>query len=56
MLFERGEWHIDDINYAMLDGESHALRGMLAANWRKRAPAARNETQAREEAQIKDAS
>jgi hypothetical protein len=32
MLFERGEWRIDDIVYAMLDGESHTLRGMLAAN------------------------
>jgi hypothetical protein len=32
MVFERGEWRIDDINYAMLDGESHTLRGLLAAN------------------------
>jgi hypothetical protein len=32
MLFEHGEWRIDDITYAMLDGESHTLRGMLAAN------------------------
>jgi hypothetical protein len=32
MLFERGEWRIDDIGYATLDGESHTLRGMLAAN------------------------
>ena len=32
MLFERGEWRIDDITYATLDGESHTLRGMLAAN------------------------
>ena len=32
MVFERGEWRIDDITYAMLDGESHTLRGMLAAN------------------------
>ncbi len=32
MLFERGEWRIDDIDYATLDGESHTLRGMLAAN------------------------
>ncbi len=31
MLFERGEWRIDDIVYATLDGESHTLRGMLAA-------------------------
>jgi hypothetical protein len=32
MLFERGEWRVDDITYATLDGESHTLRGMLAAN------------------------
>ena len=32
MLFERGEWRIDDIAYATLDGASHTLRGMLAAN------------------------
>ncbi len=32
MLFERGEWRIDDIGYATLDGENHTLRGMLAAN------------------------
>jgi hypothetical protein len=32
MLFEHGEWRIDDIVYATLDGESHTLRGMLAAN------------------------
>ncbi len=32
MLFERGEWRIDDIVYSTLDGESHNLRGMLAAN------------------------
>jgi hypothetical protein len=32
MLFERGEWRIDDITYSMLDGESRTLRGMLAAN------------------------
>ncbi|HXE25141.1 MAG TPA: hypothetical protein VN637_09660 [Roseiarcus sp.] len=32
MVFERGEWRIDDIAYAMLDGESHSLRGMLAAD------------------------
>jgi hypothetical protein len=32
MVLERGEWRIDDIAYAMLDGESHTLRGMLAAN------------------------
>jgi hypothetical protein len=32
LVFERGEWRIDDISYAMLDGESHTLRGMLATN------------------------
>jgi hypothetical protein len=32
ILFERGEWRIDDITYATLDGESHTLRGLLAAN------------------------
>jgi hypothetical protein len=32
MLFERGEWRVDDIAYSTLDGESHTLRGMLAAN------------------------
>jgi hypothetical protein len=32
MLFERGEWRIDDIVYATLDGKSHTMRGMLAAN------------------------
>ena len=32
MLFERGEWRIDDIVYSTLDGESHTLRGVLAAN------------------------
>ena len=32
MLFERGEWRINDISYATLDGASHTLRGMLAAN------------------------
>ena len=32
MMFERGEWRIDDIIYSTLDGESHTLRGMLAAN------------------------
>ena len=32
MIYERGEWRIDDITYAMLDGESHTLRGKLAAN------------------------
>ena len=32
MVYERGEWRIDDIAYAMLDGQSHSLRGDLAAN------------------------
>lgn len=32
MVFERGEWRINDILYTLLDGESHTLRGMLAAN------------------------
>jgi hypothetical protein len=32
MVNDRGEWRIDDITYAMLDGESHTLRGELAAN------------------------
>jgi hypothetical protein len=32
MVNDRGEWRIDDIAYAMLDGESHTLRGELAAN------------------------
>jgi hypothetical protein len=32
MLLERGEWRVDDIAYSTLDGESHTLRGMLAAN------------------------
>jgi hypothetical protein len=32
LVFERGEWRINDIDYAMLDGESHTLRGVLAAN------------------------
>jgi hypothetical protein len=33
MVYERGAWRIDDIAYAMLDGESHTLRGeLLAAN------------------------
>jgi hypothetical protein len=32
LVYERGAWRIDDIHYAMLDGESHTLRGMLDAN------------------------
>jgi hypothetical protein len=32
MVLDRGEWRIDNIIYATLDGESHTLRGMLAAN------------------------
>ena len=29
MVYERGEWRIDDIAYALLDGEGHTLRGDL---------------------------
>jgi len=32
MVFEHGEWRVDDIVYATLDGQSHTLRGLLAAN------------------------
>jgi len=32
LVYERGAWRIDDIDYAMLDGESHRLRGILDAN------------------------
>ena len=32
MVFERGEWRINDILYTLLDGESHTLRGVLGAN------------------------
>jgi hypothetical protein len=32
LLLERGEWRIDNITYSTLDGESHTLRGVLAAN------------------------
>ena len=32
MVYERGEWRIDDIAYAMLDGQSHTLRGELSAD------------------------
>ncbi|HEY1779616.1 MAG TPA: hypothetical protein VGG79_04150 [Roseiarcus sp.] len=32
MVFERGEWRINDIVYTLLDGESHTLRGAIAAN------------------------
>ena len=32
LVFERGEWRINDVDYAMLDGESHTLRSVLAAN------------------------
>jgi hypothetical protein len=32
LVFERGEWRIDNIDYAMLDGERHTLRGVLAEN------------------------
>jgi hypothetical protein len=31
LVFERGEWRIDDIVYAMLDGQEHTLRDRLAA-------------------------
>jgi hypothetical protein len=31
LVFERGEWRIDDIDYAELDGKEHKLRDMLAA-------------------------
>jgi hypothetical protein len=30
LVLEHGEWRIDDINYAYLDGEEHTLRGALA--------------------------
>jgi hypothetical protein len=32
LVFERGEWRIDDIDYAMLDGEEHTLRDTLATD------------------------
>ena len=32
MVFERGEWRIDDIAYTLLDGEGHTLRGDLRTN------------------------
>ena len=32
LVYERGDWRIDDITYALLDGESHTLRGDLEAN------------------------
>ncbi len=32
MVFERGEWRIDDIAYTFLDGESHTLRGSLTTD------------------------
>jgi hypothetical protein len=31
LVFERGEWRIDDIDYAELDGKEQKLRDMLAA-------------------------
>jgi hypothetical protein len=31
LVYERGAWRIDDIDYAMLNGERHTLRGMLDA-------------------------
>ena len=30
LVMERREWRIDDIDYALLDGESRTLRGMIA--------------------------
>ena len=30
LVLERREWRIDDIGYALLDGESRSLRGMIA--------------------------
>jgi hypothetical protein len=30
LVLERREWRIDDIGYALLDGESRTLRGMIA--------------------------
>ena len=32
MVFEHGQWRINDIRYTLLDGESRTLRGILAAN------------------------
>jgi hypothetical protein len=32
LVLERGEWRIDDIDYAMLDGQRRTLRAILAAN------------------------
>jgi hypothetical protein len=32
LVFERGEWRIDDIDYATLDGEEHTLRDTLATD------------------------
>jgi hypothetical protein len=32
LVLERGEWRVDDIDYAMLDGQRHTLRDRLAAN------------------------
>jgi hypothetical protein len=30
LVLEHGEWRIDDIGYALLDGQSRTLRGMVA--------------------------
>ena len=30
LVMEHGEWRIDDIEYALLDGQSRTLRGMVA--------------------------
>ncbi len=32
LVLERGEWRIDNIDYAMLDGQRRTLRDTLAAN------------------------
>jgi hypothetical protein len=32
LVLERGEWRVDDIDYAMLDGQRRTLRDILAAN------------------------
>ena len=55
MVFERGEWRIDDIAYAMLDGESHSLSGELAAKNENDSLGPPRNSGARGE-QIKDAS
>ena len=49
MVFERGEWRIDDIAYALLDGEESYAARRFAGEIGDRIPA-------REEFQVKDAS